>query len=464
MFGIKKTRGGERNADFQTTPRERIAFPLYALGQNMSNGFVPTFMMLFYTDHLYISAYVVSAILLVAKVWDAVNDPLFGIIVDRVNLKGGKFKPWLRVASLGIPLSTFLMFLVNPGLPMPARIALVVLTYFFWDFTYTLSDVPFMSMLTAMTGNLNERTALISYTGIAGIAGSILVSVILVPQLEKIGFATVAGIIGAACLLSMFWFPSAAVERNRETVVTEEKYKLKDVLTYVKGNKYLLYFFVFFAIFGLCNVPLGTYVLLNCLGSLSYMAYYTLAGIPLILLVYLFIPKLAKKVDRMFLFRLLLGVLIAAGIGQYLAGYSNWIVYGVFYVIRSVVVISAMIMLLTFATDFVEYGQYKTGFRKEAITFSLETFTTKFVGAAAASLAALLLGFIKYNGALEVQTPETIQWLWTLSSFMPMAGIILGLPFLLKCDFKCSDMQIMADINAGKISREEGESKMSRKY
>ncbi|MDR3276487.1 MAG: MFS transporter [Treponema sp.] len=454
----------KRRVDFQTGRAERIAFPLYSLGQSLSYSFVTGYMMLFYTDYIFIPAYAVSVILLIAKVWDAVNDPLFGIIVDRTNFKGGKFIPWLRVASFGIPLSSFLVFIINPALSMAARIVLVVLTYFLWDFTYTLSDVPFLSILTVMTGNLNERTSLISLTGIASVAGAVIISVILVPQLETLGFVPIAGILALASFAFMIWFPFTARERNRVQPKVEEKYKIRDVLTYVKGNKYLLYFFVSFSIFGLFNIPLGNYVLIHCLGSLTYVAYYTIVSVPLIFLVNILLPKMTKKYDRLMLYRIILGLLIMISLGQFFAGYSNWIVYGVFYVIRYVLVIAAMILIITFATDFVEYGQYKTGFRKESITFSVEAFCLKFVGAGAAALGALMLGLIKYDGILEVQAPETIRWIWILSNFMPIAGIILSLPLFFKCDFKCSDIQIMADINVGKISREDGDTVMSRKY
>jgi len=212
------------------------------------------------------------------------------------------------------------------------------------------------------------------------------------------------------------------------------------------------------------NLGLSNYVLTWGLGSLTYVAYYTIPALPLTLLVYIVVPKLAKKYDRMKLFRIFLGILIAVGIATFFVGYRNWIWYGVFFILRTVMIIACMMMLLTFATDFVEYGNYKTGMRKEGLTFAVQTFATKCMGALAAALTGIALGLIGFNAELPAQSDLTMNWLWILSCFSPMLGIFLGLPFLAKCNYNCSDMQIMADINAGRISREEGESMMSQTY
>jgi len=449
----------------QSTRKERVLLPFFSMGQNMSGSMIKDYMLLFMTDVLFINPLVCSAMLLVTRVWDAINDPLFGIIVDRARFKGGKFKPWMRIASFAVPLTTALIFLVPADMPMGWKIGLVVAFYALWDLAFTMADVPNMSMLTALTGNIEERTHILSLTGLIGIIGTLIFSVGLVPRLETIGFKTVALIVAGLALLFMLPFPYIARERNRETIVAEERYKLKDIWEYMKGNKYLLYFFTFFCIFGMCNIPLGTYVITNCLpGGLANVAYYTLAGIPFLLGSYVVIPKLAQKFDRLKMFKTLIFTLIGLYIISYFVGYSNAVLFGVFYVARAACVVAAMLLLLTFSTDFVEYGNYKTGMRKEGMTFAAQTFSAKFVYATAAAMAGVVLGFIHYNGELTVQTESTLQWLWLLANAVPVAGTLIGLPFLMKVNYRTKDIQVMANINNGTVTCEEGEAQLSRAY
>ena len=97
---------------FQTTRAERLSYPLYFVGQNVFFILITTFLNTYLMD-IGIAAIAISGLFLVVKIWDAVNDPIFGGLVDKLNLKGGKFLPWLRVSVLAIPISTLLLFLID---------------------------------------------------------------------------------------------------------------------------------------------------------------------------------------------------------------------------------------------------------------------------------------------------------------------------------------------------------------
>ncbi len=450
--------------NFQTTIGERIAFPLYGLGKGVSFTFISGYLMLFYTDKLLLPAFAVSAILLISKAWDAVNDPLFGIIVDRMNPKRGKFKPWLLLGALLVPVTTILVFIISPDIAIGWRIALVVLTYFVWDFAFTLSDVPFYSILSAMTGNVNERTSLLGYSSILGIVTTLIVNVGIVPKLNEIGYRTAGILLGVISLVTMLALPLVAKERNRENIVAEEKYKFKDIWEYIIRNKPMLYYYGFICIFGMFNIPLGSHVLAHCLGDLGLTGTYTLYAVPLLILVYLLIPVIAKKVDRLTIFKFFVFVLIAAGLGQYFGGYKSVLIYGIFWVLKSVAALAATMLLFSFGPDFVEYGNYVTGMRKEGITIAVQSFANKFVAATAAALGALVLGFIKYDATAADFSPALLDKLFGWASLLPVAGLIVGLPLLFMCRFKSSDIQVMANINNGTVSRAEGEAQLSRSY
>jgi len=455
----------KKSIDFQTTKAERFSFPLYSMGQNLILNFVTGYLMLFYTDALFLPPYVISVIMLVAKIWDGVNDPLFGMIADRTTFQKGKFLPWLKVSSILIPAATLLMFLVPASLSLPLKIALVSLTYLLWDVAYTVSDVPLLSSLTAMTGNTNERTTIIGYNGVSGIPATLILNVLLVPRLEAWGFPMVAAILCAVALASLVWLPRVGRERNREHVqIQEDDGGLREMFRYVKSNKYLLNFLLIMITFGSFNIPMGNYILIQMYGSLEPIATFTLIALPLTVAIPLLIPILIRKVEKIWVFRVCYLLPVALSVLSYFIARNSLVIYGLLFVLRTVLYLAAVMLLLTFCTDYVEYGHYKTGLRREAITFSLQTFSTKFTSAISTSLGAAVLGWIGYNGELPVQTARTVDLIWHTGHLIPLAGLLLVIPLVWRCNLWAKDAQVMADVNAGKLSREEGEAQLSRQY
>ena len=144
----------------------------------------------------------VAVVLLIVKVWDAVNDPIFGFIFDKVKFKNGqKSLPWLRVAVALIPIVTIVLFAIPSGLSETGKLWWFGAAYVLWDTVYTLTDVPAYSMLTTMTANLAERTQLLSVNRIYSGAGVLIYGVVL-PILigEQVGLSASWAIV----ILSVF--------------------------------------------------------------------------------------------------------------------------------------------------------------------------------------------------------------------------------------------------------------------
>lgn len=456
----------QEKAAFQTTRAERVAYPFFGFGQNMVYFLVTGYLALFLTDYLYLTPFTVSAIFLVAKVWDAVNDPLFGIVVDRVSFKKDKFRPWLRVSTIAIPVATVLMFSLTPGFSMPVRILLAVLCYVLWDVAYTISDVPVFSLLTAMTSNVEERTTLISRGSIASIVSGMLIIIVLAPQLETVGFLPVALIVAACAFLGMLPLNIFARERNRAPQQKDDKPSLRQMWQYLKGNKYLIVFFAAVILSGITNISLSlnNYVMIHLFGGLDFMALLTAIGVVPLLLVYLFMPKLTARIDRMLLYRISLVCSIVLNAVIFFVGPGNRTAYAVLAIVKTVIATPMGMLAFTFAMDCVEYGHYKTGQRREGITMSVQAFSNKIVAALSGALAMLVLGFTGFAGELQVQTAHTLNAMWFANYWVPIAGALLSLPLFLSYKLKSKDVQVMADINAGNISRAEGDALLSRKY
>lgn len=140
------------------TKREKISYGLYFMGQNVFYGLIG-YMTTYFTD-VGITAALVAIVALITKVWDAINDPIFGMIMDNVNFKKGKFLPWLRISVIAIPVATILLFTIPTGIPMMAKIIWATLAYMLWDTAYTLCDVPIFGIVTTMTIDQKERISL----------------------------------------------------------------------------------------------------------------------------------------------------------------------------------------------------------------------------------------------------------------------------------------------------------------
>lgn len=127
------------------TKREKISYGLYFMGQNVFYGLIG-YMTTYFTD-IGITAALVAIVALITKVWDAINDPIFGMIMDKVNFKKGKFLPWLRMSVIAIPVATILLFIIPTGIPMMAKIIWATLAYMLWDTAYTMLVGPALSKM-----------------------------------------------------------------------------------------------------------------------------------------------------------------------------------------------------------------------------------------------------------------------------------------------------------------------------
>ena len=148
--------------NYMTTFKERLSYWTYFVGQNVYYNI--TFMFLSaYLAMQGIAHWKVALVLLIVKVWDAINDPIFGYIFDRVKFKNGlKGLPWLRIAVAFIPFVTIAVFTIPGGFGETGKLIWFAVAYLLWDTVYTLTDVPAYSMLNTMTDSLEERNLLLS--------------------------------------------------------------------------------------------------------------------------------------------------------------------------------------------------------------------------------------------------------------------------------------------------------------
>ena len=469
--------------DTQTTQAERLAYGLYFVGQNMIYLFVANYLQNYFTDVVGMAAGTVAIIFLLARIWDSVNDPLFGVIVDRSRLKGGRFLPWLRVSNYLIPLTTILLFCVPYTWPLQVKTLFCAFFYILWDMAFTLCDVPAHSLPTAMTSNINERTALTArgrFFSVFGILTVMLLTVPLVNVFTGAGSNVPVAWLLVSVLFSVvafaFMFRLGRVAQERCIDQESEPLSARDMLAYIKGNKYLLIFYGALIIATLTNTTTALLLYFANVNLGNSNLYVPLVAVFMIgsPLVSLSLAKINKRVDKYAIFMFGLALNIVASVATYFVGYEGdrFVPFLILCAVKGVGVSCSTVMSFMFASDCVEYGTYVSGVRAEGITFAIQTFTIKLTGAVSGFVAMGLLGWLfNYQSAYYVgstlitpQQPESVaRGIWILLSVFPAVGALAA--FLILLFFyrlRDKDVQIAADVNSGKITREQGETLLKK--
>lgn len=450
---------------YVTSKAERWTYGIYFFGQLLLYMLVSSFYQLFLTD-AGISATVVGGVFMLAKIWDAVNDPLFGVIVDKTNRKGGKYKPWVKLSTIVIPLTTLFMFCTPASASLQVKTLWAAGAYVLWDTAYTMCDVPIFALATAMTPHLHERDRLYSINRFFCMLGGLAV-VVLAPMLyPNIGWPATAAIICAMALATML--PIGYTSKERVAGDADKSPSIGELLRYLLKNKYLLVFNGAAILYALTNTAsaVQNYFAINNLGSADWITILALLVSLPMLAVALLVPRLLGRVDKFRVYLAAFGVSIVTSIVMYFAGYSNLVLFCMLAVLRSCAGSFSGVVLVMITADCAEYGHYKTGERAQGVAFSIQTFTAKITGALSSAIGMLVLGYVGFvSGEGVVQTAKTLKGIWFLySGFPAVAGVAAFLVLLLFYKLNDRDVQIMAKCNQGELTREEAQTQLSRSY
>lgn len=433
-----------------TTRGERLAYSGYFFGQNIFYTLIGTFLMLYYTDALGITTIAVGTLFFIARVWDAINDPIMGIIVDKAKLKGGKFKPWVNLGILSMPISTFLVFIQFEG-SMSTKIFYAYLTYIIWDMMYTMSDVPIYALSTVITKDGNDRVKVIAIGRIMAFLGTLAATVATIPVIQRLGWTNGVLLLCIIGMLTMIPVRFKTHERIKDQAT--ESPSLRIIFQSILKNKYLLVFNLALIICSVTNtlMPSLTYFVKYNLGNESLISVVTLVAMIPSLIVPLFLPKLVKRFGKKTLFLASIIFFIATSILSYFAGYQNLVTVLIFTALRGIGYCIPIQLTGMFTVDCVEYGAYRIGHRTEGITFSVQTFTAKMTSALSGATGSFLLAYYGYH-ANTVQTERTLSGLFKMFTIIPIAGyLLMFLIILFFYRLKESDVEQMMKETAREI-------------
>ena len=425
------------------TFKHKLGYSLGDAGGCMTFALMGSTFSMYCTDALKVNPVILAILLLVWNIWDFINDPIMGALMDKSFARNknpkGKFRPWLLRSAPLICITFIALWSVPQFFDGLALLCCLFGLKILYEATYTMFNIPMGSLLSAMSNTDEERASLSSARGIGSGIGNMLPMVIM-PQLIKMygqtnatGYAIGAIICGVLGFIMCFFHYRLTEERN----VVENKeqdvqdIKVTDILKVFIVNKPFLALCVhglFICLMQYISNTLNNYMYSSVLGDLSLVSYGTMLSAPFMILIFVFGSKLAKKLELVKLIRysLLIGSLLYISLFalHMICDVNPWV-----HIIWSGVAmgIASVSIYLQWGLvgDAIDYNERITGKRTEGSiygTFNLSRRVGQTIGNSA---AMLLLSLIGYNADLPVQSDLTITGLKTLCVLLP--GIfILG--------------------------------------
>lgn len=396
------------------SPALKLCYGIGAFGKDAVYALVGTYLMMYLTDYRSVDPAFVGILFMIARIWDAFNDPFMGMIVDNTRTRFGKFRPWILAGTV---LNAAVLVLLFSGNEIGGTSYLVrcSVLYILWGMTYTVMDIPYWSMVPALTDDENERNQISAIPRIfASLAWLIINSagLYLVTVLGRgndlRGFSRLAIITAAVFIVSSA--VTCAFCRERIFSVKKEKTGFRSIGTVLFKNdqvKMILGIALFFNIaYQLSNgfalyyfkyIAERTYAAEG--NGLLYPVYAGVAGFAQMGAMAAF-PITAKKLGRKFTVTLASFLPVFGFALLWLFGHiAPTSVYAVG--IASAVIncgVGLMLVLITvILSDTVDYGEYRLGTRNESVIFSMQTFVVKFAGAFSGFVSGIglsLIGFV----------------------------------------------------------------------
>ena len=426
--------------------KQFAAYGLGAVGKDMVYALSASYIMYYYQDILGLSASFVGFILMIARVFDAANDPFMGVVVAKTNTKWGKFRPWLFTGTILNAFVLYALFAV-PAISGKTLMIYFAVMYILWGVTYTMMDIPFWSMIPAVTSTTKDRENLSVVGRTSAGVGYALINVFTVMAVSKLGggiertgfrlFALIIAILFVIFILFTCFTIREQKEENMQTTSVKEMFKalfnndqaIVTVVTIVLINS---------ALYITSNLLI--YFFKYDIGGTTWKDAYTLftsvGGISQILGMMVVYPILRSKLSNTIIFKLSLCLAIfgyAFLLALCLLGYSSVLTM---LMVPGVIIFVANGILTVLTTVFlantVDYGEVKTGHREESVIFSMQTFVVKAASGLAVFITGVsldLIGLTSKDGLGEGMPTfsSPLLGLRLLMTILPMIGLVLAL-------------------------------------
>ncbi len=453
--------------------REKYSYGIGAYGKDLACGVVYTFLMIYFTDVVGLNPAFVGTLFLIARMWDAVNDPVMGMIVDNTRSKFGKFRPWIFIGTILNSVVLLLLFR-KPDLEGVSLYAYYSVMYILWGMTYTIMDIPYWSMIPTLATTKEDREKISVIPRIFASLGGLSVTTFGLTLVNKFGNGDkLKGfeyfILGIVVIFIISTIVTCInVKEKTEVQVNSEKINIKQAFKIIKQNDQLLVFIGIVLAFNFAMQLAGgvaIYYFKYVAGKESLFSVYSFFKVAEIGGLMLF-PIITRKIGRQQVFKvasalpilgfitLLLSGLIAPQSILFISISATLLNLGSGFLLGSTTVMLA---------DIVDYGEYKLGSRNESIIFSAQTLLVKSASALSGWLIGIGLSLIGYVAGAEVQSEMTITGMRIIMTIIPpivavIMYVIYKSKYKINGSFHDELLQAIADRKAGKdlvINKEE---------
>lgn len=421
--------------------RDKIGYGLGDFGCNMSFAFINNYLMVFYVTCMGIKAKHFAVIILLAKIFDAINDPIIGGICDASKPgKDGKFKPWIKWASLPLLVSSILMFIYAPNAPYALKIAMCLGLYCVWSVAYTSVNVPYGSMQSVITTQSDERSSLSTWRSVGAMLAQIPVMVLL-PKLVYDSstsnprgnvFIYIVGVMGLIGFVSFILLRKLTTERVEPTVNNVQKFNYFKTLASFFKNKPMM------------GVTISSVaylaLMMTVTNSMQYvfMCYFKntkiipiatiIAGLPIGLGIVITKPLLKKFTKKQLCTYPFAISAVAAGIATFVR-FDNPYVWIAFIGVSMFGTCFYLTLMWALVADCIDYQEEKTGRREEGSIYATYSLFRKIAQGVGASIIALSLDLTGYSEKLDAlsQAEGVPEKIYIMTGALPLIGALICL-------------------------------------
>ncbi len=430
----------------QTKTSSKLIFAFGGLGKDAMFA-MSTIMAFYFIDLIGISPLFIGIMMMIVRVWDAVNDPIMGGIVSNTNTRMGKFRPWILIGTTLNAIILVLVFLNPPFLPNSLEM-LIYVTFFYtlWGMSYTLMDIPFWSMIPALSQSQKERESITVLTRLFTSIGYFIVAAGYLDIAKFLGggettSAQIQGLFYLSIAVSLIFFFSELllVFKVKEKIVPKvvAKISLKRMYQLIRQNDqlYVVMIVVLIANFVLfITSGMAIYYIIYDIGNEGLFFIFIALGGVLQVIGSLTFPIFRKWLTRRKIFNASVTLQMLGFLALFLNAFILDNFVPLVFALGALVFFGQglqMVLQTVLLSDTVEYGEFKLKERAEALAFSVQTFIVKL--AMGLSLGVIGIGLFIFNfqeTVDEVRQPQaeiTLIGMRILMFIVPIIGLCISL-------------------------------------
>jgi glucuronide carrier protein len=400
------------------------------VGNNLAFSMSSMFLLIYYTDVVGISAAAVGTMLLIVRAFDAFADLFAGRVVDSTSTRWGKFRPFLLFGSLPLLLLNVAIFTV-PDFGGSGKLAYAYISYAIFGLAYSLVNIPYGSLATAMTQDPSERAKLASLRVVGANLAILLLAAVVSPQihgssdLQRSLTITTLALVVLGMPLYLFSFFSTREQVQRE----EDRVSFRETTRTLRANKALIRLCLSALMFLTGWFSLQTVAVFyarDVLGNVDLYIVLTVVQTVGVFLAAALVPRLAGAIGKKPAYQLFGMIAIGSGIGAALAPASTPEIAITFFGVLGVGLGGVNTLMFALAADTVDYGEWKTGHRTEGASYSVFSFTRKMGQGIGAALAAYTIGLGGYVEGAATQPRSAVHAIKAAAGLVPAGFIVIA--------------------------------------